>query len=301
MNRNEFENALMSTIVEYISDQIVLRYMDACKKAAVLFSGALIGYADAVRSLKELKNDGWELTVVMSKAADEVLTKERIQNDIGPDAIYVEGAPVNGRQIIDDNQFVIVPALTINTAAKVANCISDNLLTNMISRAMATGKPIVAAVDGCCPDNEVRAKLGFKVTEAYKARMRNNLEAIQSYGIHLTIDHDLCKKVNKVYTASFDFPVPDGDLKPAPGKKPGPKSEPGLKPDPKGPHKIPKPVCSYSTEMIDSSIKLEKKVIGRIDIAKNARYKTIIVGSDALITGLANDEACSRGITIVRE
>ena len=37
MNRNEFENALMSTIVEYISDQIVLRYMDACKKAVSSF------------------------------------------------------------------------------------------------------------------------------------------------------------------------------------------------------------------------------------------------------------------------
>ena len=285
MNRNEFENALMSTIVEYISDQIVLRYMDACKKAAVLFSGALIGYADAVRSLNELKKDGWSLTVIMSKAADEVLTKERIQNDIGPDAIYVEGAPVNGRQIIDDNQFVIVPALTINTAAKVANCISDNLLTNMISRAMATGKPIVAAVDGCCPDNEVRAKLGFKVTDAYKARMRSNLEALQSYGIHLTVDNNLFEKVNKVYTASFDFPAPDSDGKPAQEKaKPAAGTSCG---------------CSKSAET--ASVKLDKKVIGRVDIAKNARFKTIIVGADAVVTGLAVDEAYNRGITIVRE
>lgn len=285
MNRNEFENALMSTIVEYISDQIVLRYMDACKKAAVLFSGALIGYADAVRSLNELKKDGWSLTVIMSKAADEVLTKERIQNDIGPDAIYVEGAPVNGRQIIDDNQFVIVPALTINTAAKVANCISDNLLTNMISRAMATGKPIVAAVDGCCPDNEVRAKLGFKVTDAYKARMRSNLEALQSYGIHLTVDNNLFEKVNKVYTASFDFPAPDSDEKPAQEKaKPVAGTSCG---------------CSKPAETV--SVKLDKKVIGRVDIAKNARFKTIIVGADAVVTGLAVDEAYNRGITIVRK
>lgn len=285
MNRNEFENALMSTIVEYISDQIVLRYMDACKKAAVLFSGALIGYVDAVRSLNELKKDGWSLTVIMSKAADEVLTKERIQNDIGPDAIYVEGAPVNGRQIIDDNQFVIVPALTINTAAKVANCISDNLLTNMISRAMATGKPIVAAVDGCCPDNEVRAKLGFKVTDAYKARMRSNLEALQSYGIHLTVDNNLFEKVNKVYTASFDFPAPDSDEKPAQEKaKPAAGTSCG---------------CSKPAET--ASVKLDKKVIGRVDIAKNARFKTIIVGADAVVTGLAVDEAYNRGITIVRK
>ncbi len=286
MNRNEFENALMSTIVEYISDQIVLRYMDACKKAAVLFSGALIGYADAVKSLKELKNDGWELTVVMSKAADEVLTKERIQNDIGPDAIYVEGAPVNGRQIIDDNQFVIIPALTINTAAKVANCISDNLLTNMISRAMVTGKPVVAAVDGCCPDSEVRAKIGFKVTDAYKVRMRSNLEALQSYGIHLTVDNNLFDKVNKVYTASFDFPSPDSSEEPAQVKT----------------EQVAQPSCSGSAAAEEtSSIKLNKNVIGRVDIAKNARYKTIIVGADAVVTGLASDEAYNRGITIVRE
>lgn len=289
MNRNEFENALMSTIVEYISDQIVLRYMDACKKAAVLFSGALIGYADAVASLKELKKEGWQLTVVMSKAAAEVLTEERIKNDIDPEAIFVEGAPVNGRQIIDDNQFVIIPALTINTAAKVANCISDNLLTNMISRAMATGKPIVAAIDGCCPDNEVRAKIGFRVTDAYKARMRSNLEAIQSYGINLTVACKLCQKINKVYTASFDFPVPGSDVKPEMKEKEQQASKPAVC------------GCTVNKTVESKSIRLDKKVIGRVDIAKNARYQTIVVGSDALVTGLANDEAYNRGITIVRK
>lgn len=285
MNRNEFEHALMSTIVEYISDQIVLRYMDACKKAAVLFSGALIGYGDAVASLNKLKEEGWELTVVMSKAAAEVLTEERIQKDIGPEAIFVEGAPVNGRQIIDDNQFVIVPTLTINTAAKVANCISDNLLTNMISRAMATGKPVIAAVDGCCPDNAVRAKIGFKVTDAYKAKMRSNLEDMQSFGIHLTVDHNLCKKVNQIYTASFDFPTPGSSEKPASAENKAAR----------------KPSCGCVPTVADYSIRLDKKVIGRVDIAKNAGYKTIIVGSDALITGLASDEARNRKIAIVRE
>ena len=51
MNRKEFEDALMATIVEYISDQVILRYAQACKKATVLFSGALIGYKDAVTSV----------------------------------------------------------------------------------------------------------------------------------------------------------------------------------------------------------------------------------------------------------
>lgn len=292
MNRKEFEDALMATIVEYISDQVILRYAQACKKATVLFSGALIGYKDAVTSLNELKKDGWTLTAVLSKTAGEVITEERIRNDIGPDAIYVEGAPVNGRQIVDDSQFVIIPSLTINTAAKVANCISDNLLTNMISRAMATGKPIVAAIDGCCPDNKVREQLGFKVTEAYKAKMRHNLEDMLAYGITLTTDYSLCSKVNEVFSAKVSLPALDNS-KPAPKKDRivSTKMEPAVQ-------SVSQPVKKVETP---SSVKLDKKVIGRVDIAKNARFKTIVVRQDALVTGLAKDEALNRGITIVKE
>lgn len=285
MNKTEFENALMSTIVEYISDQIVLRYMEACKKAAVLFSGALIGYKDAVPALNELKKDGWKLTAVLSKAAGEVLTEERIRNDIDPEAIYVEGAPVNERQIIDDHQFVIIPELTINTAAKVANCISDNLLTNMISRAMATGKPIVAAIDGCCPDSKARAKLGFKVSDAYKARMRRNLEDLRDYGIVLTVNANLCHKVKKVYESGFNFPKPGSDREPA-----GKAQKTGGAKD-----------FSVQAAPVKAGIKLDKKVIGRIDIACNLNCETIIVRSDALVTALARDEAQKRGISIVKE
>lgn len=282
MNKVEFENALMSTIVDYISDQIILRYMEACKKATVLFTGALIGYNDAVASLKQLKQDGWELTVVMSKAAAEVITEERIKKDIDPNAIYVEGAPVNGRQLINECQFVIVPALTINTAGKLANCIFDNLITNMISFAMHSGKPIVAAIDGCCPDNEVRAKLGFKVTESYKAKLRSNLVDIQSFGIVLTTDKSLANKVNKVFSSSFDFPVPE------PAEEP--KKETA------------KPSCGCVIDKEEtSSTTLDKRVIGRVDIAKNAKYKTIYVSGDALVTALAADEAGKRGITIIKK
>lgn len=283
MNKVEFENALMSTIVDYISDQIILRYMDACKKATVLFTGALIGYNDAITSLKQLKEEGWELTVVMSKAAAEVITEDRIRKDIDPSAIYVEGAPVNGRQLINECQFVIVPALTINTAAKLANCIFDNLITNMISFAMHSGKPIVAAVDGCCPDNEVRAKLGFKVTESYKSKLRSNLVDIQSFGIVLTTDKSLAKKVDKVFTSSFDFPVPESAEEP---KKETAKPSCG---------------CAATQEVKALTTTLDRRVIGRVDIAKNARFKTIYVSSDALVTALAAEEASNRGITILKK
>ena len=93
-------------------------------------------------------------------------------------------------------------------------------------------------------------------------------------------------KVNKVYTASFDFPSPDSDAKPVQVKA----------------EQAAQPSCSGSAAAEEvSSVKLDKKVIGRVDIARNARYKTIIVGADAVVTALASDEACNRGIAIVRE
>ena len=289
MNKIDFENALMSTIVDYISDQIILRYVNASKQAAVLFTGALIGYQDAVNSLRELKEDGWKFTVVLSEAAGQLLTEEKIRNDIDPEAIYVEGAPVNGRKIIDDSQFVIVPCLTINTAAKVANCINDNLITNMIYYSMTQGKPVVAAVDGCCPDNKVREQKGFKVTEAYKARLRRNLEDMITYGIHLTTDVNLFEKVNDVFTASFDFPLPSSDDKA--GQEEAKAISCG---------------CPVKEKVEGASVRLDKKVIGRIDIAKAicscaGDVTRVIVRKDAIVTQLAKDAAYERNILIVTE
>jgi hypothetical protein len=288
----DLENALVSTIVGYISDQIVLRYMDACKTATVLFSGALIGYGDAVAALKELKEQGWKFTAVLSKAAGQVLTEERIRNDIDPEAIYVEGAPINGRQIIDDNQYVIIPELTINTAAKVANCISDNLLTNMISRAMATGKPVIASIDGCCPDSSIRAKLGFNVTEAYKARMRRNLEDLKSYGIVLTVNSNLCHKLTKVYESSFAFSREDIEKK-ASGDSVSDQKAPAADDN--------ACCCKVISEETGGSARIDKNVVSRLDIATCSGCKTIIVSKTAVVTDLASDEAMKRGIVIMRE
>jgi len=281
MNINDLENALMSTIVDYITDQVILRYADASKQAAVLFTGAMIGLQDAMDSLKKLKEDNWKFTVVLSKAAGEIITAKRIEEELDPIAIYVEGAPVNGRQIIDSNQFVIIPTLTINTAAKVANCINDNLITNMIYRAMTSGKPIVAAVDGCCPDNKVREQMGFKVTEAYKARLRSNLADMITYGITLTTDADLAGKVDEVFSANLDFPVPSSEEKPD----------------------RPVCVCQAQEKVNGASIKLDKKVIGRADIgsANCQGASVVIVPADAVITSLATDEAKRFNITIIKE
>lgn len=281
MSKMSFEEAFISVVSDYVVQEVVKRYLARSKKALVLFSGALIGIQEAYDCLKELKEDGWSLTVAMSKSASEIISPETIKEKIGPDAIYAEGNPVDYRKLVDECNYVVIPTLTINTTAKVANAINDNLLTNIIYRSMSVGKPIVAAIDGCCPDNEVRAKMGFKVTEAYKAKLRSNLEAMQSYGIVLTSAKNLSKKVNKVLASSFSF----SNVRKTETEK---KAETGS--------------CKVQAKPEKGgTLRLNKNVISRNDILLNRQYKTIVVAKRANVTALAQDEAYRYGITIVKE
>ncbi len=279
MSKMSFEEAFISVVSDYVVQEVVKRYLAQSKKALVLFSGALIGIQEAYDNLNQLKEDGWSLTVVMSASAKEIISVETIKEKIGPTAIYAEGDPVAYRKLVDECNYVIIPTLTINTTAKVANAINDNLLTNIIYRSMSVGKPIVAAIDGCCPDNEVRNKMGFKVTDAYKAKLRSNLEAMQSYGIVLTSAKNLFKKVNKVLAGSVSF---------SNVRKAEPKAEA-------------KTVKSKAKPVAGGAVRLDKNVISRNDILLNRQYKKIIVAKRANVTALAQDEAFRYGITIVKE
>lgn len=279
MSKMSFEEAFISVVSDYVVQEVVKRYLDRSKKALVLFSGALIGIQEAYDCLNQLKSEGWSLTVAMSQSAKEIISENTIREKIGPDAIYAEGNPVDYRKLVEECNYVIIPCLTINTTAKVANGISDNLLTRIISRSMIVGKPIVAAIDGCCPDNAVRAKMGFHVTEAYKVRLRKNLEALRDYGIVLTSSKNLAQKVNQVLSGSFSFSNTHMTKTEAKDDQKKVKAQP----------------------LAGGTVRLDKNVISRNDILLNRQYKTIIVGKRSNVTALAQDEAYKYGIQIVKE
>jgi hypothetical protein len=156
----------------------------------------------------------------------------------------------------------------------------DNLVTNMIFTAMAQGKPIIAAVDGCCPDNAVRETIGFHVNDAYKTRMRGHLVDLISFGINLTTAQSLFEKVDKVFCSDFEYVLDDPYDEDFPAIKCG---------------------CTAKAEPENKEVRIGKKVLGRVDVMENAGCKTIIVGKDTIITGLAKDEAQTRCISIIQE
>jgi hypothetical protein len=122
--------------------------------------------------------------------------------------------------------------------------------------------------------------------------MRRNLEDLKSYGIVLTVNSNLCHKLTKVYESSFAFSREDIE-KQASGNSVSEQKAPTADED--------ACCCKVISQETGGSVKIDKNVVSRLDIATCSKAKTIIVSKTAVITDLASDEAMKRGIEIMRE
>lgn len=189
MTAAELEQAVIRAIVDLLSDRIVERLRARSRSALVLFTGTELGLAKAAAALAALREDGWDLRAVLSPRARPLLTAERA-------ALLRLGALLDGTRLdgtddpaeealFDGRPLLLVPTLTVTTAAKVAAGQRDSLASWLVARALERGVRVVAAFDGCCPDNPARAARGFLVAEPYKALMRANLQTLRSFGVEL--------------------------------------------------------------------------------------------------------------------
>lgn len=150
--KNQLESIIEESIIDYIVEKVVEKIINRSKRGLILFTGATIGYIQSIESINKLKIDGWELDVVMSKSAQEVLTVDSVKKAIGVSNIITNEDGSVIKELLERNSVIVIPTLTINSAAKIANCISDTLVTNIVSKALISGKPVVASINGCCPE-----------------------------------------------------------------------------------------------------------------------------------------------------
>lgn len=277
MNK-ELQNLIQNALVEYIVNRVVEKLAQRQKTALVLFTGATIGFKQSIESLNKLQQNGWKFNVVMSKAAEEVLTEDLIKTSLKIENVIKEDDKPNIKELLEQNNLIIIPSLTINTASKIANCISDTLVTNIVSKAMMSGKKIIASLNACCIKNKERQSIyGDNVTEAYKNRLINNLETIKSYGINLTTSENLFYKVEKYNKKNLNT----NNLGTNNQKQEEVKNPPQNK------------------NLL--STKLTKKVISRADVYENRGYNCIFVDKGSLITDLAYEEAKKLNLKIMKE
>ena len=279
---SELQNLIQNALIEYIVNKVIEKLEQRQKTALVLFTGASIGFRQSIESLNKLQQNGWQFKVVISKAAEDVLTEDLIKKSLNIENVIKEDDKPDIKELLDQNNLIIIPSLTINTASKIANCISDTLITNIVSKAMMSGKKIIASLNACCIENEERKSIyGDNVSLAYKNKLKNNLETIKSYEIELTTSENLFYKVEKYSKKNLNTNnlVINNQSK-----------------DNKKTIDLKQPQDKNSLY-----IKLDKKVISRADVYENRGYNYIFVDKGSLITDLAKEEAKKLNLKIKQE
>lgn len=278
---SELQNLIQNALIEYIVNKVIEK-LEQRQTTLVLFTGASIGFRQSIESLNKLQQNGWQFKVVISKAAEDVLTEDLIKKSLNIESVIKEDDKPDIKELLDQNNLIIIPSLTINTASKIANCISDTLITNIVSKAMMSGKKIIASLNACCIENEERKSIyGDNVSLAYKNKLKNNLETIKSYEIELTTSENLFYKVEKYSKKNLNTNnlVINNQSK-----------------DNKKTIDLKQPQDKNSLY-----IKLDKKVISRADVYENRGYNYIFVDKGSLITDLAKEEAKKLNLKIKQE
>ncbi len=202
-------------LITYITQKVRENLTLSSKEAVVLFTGSTLGFEKSIKELELLKQEGYGFSVYLTESAKRVLDVELIKNALAPRQI-LGGEGFLPEQLATQLETLIIPTMTINTAAKLAACISDTEATRLISTALMRGKRVIAVVDGCCPDNRERMEKGFIISDSLRQQLKRNMDKIQGYGISLTTSDKLYKKVlgkkkedetRQQATAHFDLKV----------------------------------------------------------------------------------------------
>lgn len=270
MSRENLENVIYEVLISCIAERVAEKIAMYNKKALVVFTGSLMNFDDAMESLEKLRKDGFTFEVFLSETAKFLLDLTKIKHILQPTEIYQDSHGIP-EQLAKNFETVIVPTMTINTAAKIACCMADTPASRLISNAMMRGKNVIIGIDGCCPDNKERVAKGYKMTEPLKAQLRDNMRKMAAYGAYLTTLEDLYDSTKKKVLL----------------------------------HQGPKGEILYENKMETSENAgcrvLSKKVIGNVDILSNAGCRIIKIGRNALVTKLAEETALKNKIQLIRE
>ncbi len=163
-----------------------------------VFSGATVGMGEVVNQLRRLILDGYEVKMVFTTSAEQLYAPV-IHDGLAGFPHQGRVSTANWLGCLKQVRAVIVPLLSVNTAAKIRMLIADNTATNCILHGLFMGKPVIVARDGVDPTAYGRKELGFhRGSKALRDAMDNILNTLVSYGCRMTDAGRLRDTVNTV-------------------------------------------------------------------------------------------------------
>ncbi|HWR08877.1 flavoprotein [Sporomusa sp.] len=156
-------------------------------KALAIFTGGTIGFEAGLLQLTHIQSLNTGLTVVLSAAAEKILDTDRIRQALGSNtSVLTSTSPYPG-PALRAADIVLIPVLTQNSAAKLANTLADSMVLTLILQALMLGKPVIAATNAADPDDNRRGEKNMSnLLPALREALQANLKKIATYGIKLT-------------------------------------------------------------------------------------------------------------------
>lgn len=273
MTEQERKDLALALLADELAERVLQKLVDRQKRALVVVTGAAIGVPTALEGLKELRSEGFTYHVLMTRSAMYVTGEEAVRAALEPEELWVESPDRPPEVVAAQFDTILVPALTVNTAAHLACCMSDSPAGAMILSGLLKGKNVVVAVDGACPDNPKRKELGYHMAHPLRDALHENLEKLQAYGARLTSAEDMAKAVRK---AIYSF-LPEQAAKPAAlAKAEQPAAQGG---------KVIRPAMTG-------------KILSVKAVNTAPRGAVLRVPKGTIVTALASDEARKLGVTI---
>lgn len=265
----------MTLLADELAERVVQKLIDRQKRALVIVTGAAIGVPAALEALKELRSEGFTYHVLMTRSAMYVTGEKAVRAALDPEELWVESPDGFPEQVAARYDTILVPALTVRTASYLANCMPETPAATMIFNGLLKGKNVVVAVDGACPDNPMRAKLGYHMTPAMRNTLHDNLEKLQAYGARLTPAEGMAQAVRKAVTSFL------------PVRTAAKKTE--------------SPVKAQGGAVQSGNVirpAMTGKILGVKAVNTAPRGAVIAVPKGTIVTALASDEARRRGVAI---
>lgn len=287
------EDELKSIIRQVIADLLAPKP----KRALVLFTGGLIGFTDAIESLRRLQATGVELQCIQTPSARRILDQKLI-GSLGMRDVT--------EHLVANHDMLIVPTLTSNIAAKVAHGIADCLASNVVSEFLMSNRPVVASKAPVSPDGAGKKQWYPNVPTGYAEMIRGNLAALESFGVHLTGSASLCRTAIAAFEAHDR--ATQGPLRQAFGSAAAfaakTDCQTGSCPLPATggtalTAQSPAPAAAKPTA--SNVVVCGQKLLSHGLIQGLPEGTELRVGPNAVITALARDTAATRSIRIVRE
>lgn len=190
---DEHEKRLVAEIIKRLSQQLGA---DGTKgEIVVAFSGATVGMAVAMAQVRGLIYDGYQVLTAFSENA-KALFGSWVKDQLLGLPFIRSVAPSNWHSVFTGVKAVVVPLLSLNTAAKVSHLIADTLPTNLMLHALAGGKPLIAAQNGVYPDDRLfPEKTG--ASPAFRKAVQDRLKTLEGFGCRLTDVKNLRIEVNQ--------------------------------------------------------------------------------------------------------